>query len=92
MVVLKKTKWSTKRPYRKFYDDSKILAVIRDCDDANNLQKELSSIWDCSNDWLMQLNVSNCNMDLVSDKMIILVNQITNKQINNKKINKQINN
>ena len=41
-----------------YADDSKILAVIKNWENATNVQKDLSSICEWSNDWLMQLNVS----------------------------------
>ena len=45
-----------------YADDSKILAVIKNWEDATNVQKDLSSICEWSNDWLMQLNVSKCKV------------------------------
>ena len=36
--------------------------MIKDWEDAINLQKDSSSICDWSKDWLMQLNVSKCKV------------------------------
>ena len=51
-----------KNQVKLYADDSKILAVIKDWEDSTNLQKDLSSICEWSNDWLMQLNVSKCKV------------------------------
>ena len=41
---------------------SKILAVICDWKDAIRLQDYFCSIWQCSEDWMMQLNVVKCKI------------------------------
>ena len=51
-----------KNQVKLYAADSKILAVIKDWEDSTNLQKDLSSICEWSNDWLMQLNVSKCKV------------------------------
>ena len=40
----------------------KLLAVIKDWEYATNVQKDLGSICEWSNDWMMQFNVSTCKV------------------------------
>ena len=51
-----------KNQVKLYADDSKIMAVIKDWEDATNLQNDLSSICEWSKDWMMQLNVSKCKV------------------------------
>ena len=47
----------------KFYaDDSKIIAKINNSDDTSNLQRDINSVIEWCNKWIMQLNVNKCKI------------------------------
>ena len=46
----------------KFADDTKIFSIIRTDEEADNLQKDLDTLLNWTNDWQMQFNVKKCKV------------------------------
>lgn len=47
---------------RLFADDSKIIAVIKDSTIEPSLQRDIDSVTEWCNDWLMRLNAEKCKV------------------------------
>ena len=46
----------------KFADDTKIFSKIRTDEEADNLQKDLDTLLNWTNDWQMQFHVKKCKV------------------------------